>query len=87
MKTAFTYGASWLVAIAMGAAIAFAHIASATTLSAPVVGAATPSAMGSDGTDPLVPYGTEPQVPYRLGYIDSNHDEVDTTNGHVDLPF
>ncbi len=79
MKTAFTYGASWLVAIAMGAAIAFAHIASATTLSAPVVGAATPSAMGSDGTDPL--------VPYRLGYIDSNHDEVDTTNGHVDLPF
>jgi hypothetical protein len=34
-----------------------------------------------------VPYGTDPQVPYRLGYINPNHDEGNTTNGEVDLPF
>jgi hypothetical protein len=39
------------------------------------------------GTDPLVPYGTLPQAPVRLGYIDRNHDEGVTTNGQVDTPF
>ena len=39
------------------------------------------------GPDPLVPYGTEPTVPYRLGYINPNHDEGNTTNGEVDVPF
>jgi hypothetical protein len=34
-----------------------------------------------------VPYGTNPQVPYVLGFHESNHDEADTTNGQLDLPF
>lgn len=38
-------------------------------------------------TDPLVPYGTNPQVPYVIGLHGSNHDELDTTNGRLDLPF
>jgi hypothetical protein len=38
-------------------------------------------------TSPLVPYGTNPQVPYVLGFHESNHDEIDTTNGQLDLPF
>ena len=38
-------------------------------------------------TDPLVPYGTAPHVPYVLGYHESNHDEMDTTDGQLDLPF
>lgn len=41
---------------------------------------------GAD-TSPLVPYGTNPQVPYLVGLHSSNHDELDTTNGQLDLPF
>ena len=41
---------------------------------------------GAD-TNPLVPYGTNPQVPYLVGLHSSNHDELDTTNGRLDLPF
>jgi hypothetical protein len=52
-----------------------------------MAGASAHSAIGDAGTDPLVPYGTEPQVPYRLGYVDSDHDEANTTAGQVDLPF
>ena len=43
-------------------------------------------AAGAD-TSPLVPYGTNPQVPYVVGHHTSNHDEADTTNGQLDLPF
>ena len=39
------------------------------------------------GTDPLVPYGAEPQVPITPGYVNRNHDEGVTSNGEVDLPF
>ena len=39
------------------------------------------------GTDPLIPFGTEPMSPVRLGYVDSNHDEANTSNGGVDIPF
>ncbi|QEM44099.1 hypothetical protein [Mycolicibacterium grossiae] len=39
------------------------------------------------GTDPLIPYGTDPQSPVRLGYVDRNHDEGVTTNGEIDTPF
>jgi hypothetical protein len=59
-------------------------------LAAASIGAAMASAaftMGGAGTDPLLRYGTEPQAPHRLGYVDSSHDEADTTNGQVDLPF
>jgi hypothetical protein len=85
MNTKIKYVAPWLAAAAIGGAIALAPVASAAAHPAPV--AATPSAVGGAGTDPLVPYGTDPYVPYRLGYINPNHDEGNTTNGEVDLPF
>jgi hypothetical protein len=86
MKTTLKFVTPWLATAAIGGAIALAPVAGATaaTLAAPT---ATTSAVAAPGTDPLVPYGTDPQVPQRLGYIDSNHDEVNTTNGQVDLPF
>jgi hypothetical protein len=71
------YTATWLVAVAIGGAIALAPIASADT-------------------DPQVPYGSDPFVPYEpqtqlpqhvFGQHPSNHDEKDTTNGQVDRPF
>ncbi len=82
MNTPIKYVALWLGAAAVGASIALAPITSA---------APTPptphNSAGSAGTDPLVPYGTDPYVPYRLGYVNPNHDEGNTTNGQVDLPF
>lgn len=39
------------------------------------------------GTDPLIPYGTDPQAPVTTGYVNRNHDEGITSNGEVDLPF
>ncbi|MHA3023201.1 hypothetical protein ACXPWS_23430 [Mycobacterium sp. BMJ-28] len=56
----------------------FVGAAAAAVALAPLAGA---------DTDPLVPYGTNPQVPYSLGLHASNHDELDTTNGRLDLPF
>lgn len=53
-------------------------VAGAAIALAPIAGA---------DTDPLVPYGTNPQVPYLVGLHSSNHDELDTTNGQLDLPF
>jgi hypothetical protein len=54
----------------------------------PVSGATgAPFGDATDGADPLVPYGTEPQVPVTTGYVNRNHDEGITTNGQVDLPF
>ena len=41
---------------------------------------------GAD-TNPLVSYGTNPQVQSSIGLHTSNHDETDTTTGLVDLPF
>ena len=38
-------------------------------------------------TSPLVPFGTNPQVKQSIGEHTSNHDEADTTNNLVDLPF
>jgi hypothetical protein len=58
-------------ALAMG-------LAGAAIALAPIAGA---------DTNPLVPYGTSPQVKTPVGQQTSNHDEVDTTNGIVDLPF
>jgi hypothetical protein len=77
----------WLAAAAIGGAIALAPIVSAATDPAPIASAATHSApVSSAGADPLVPYGTDPQVS-SLGFHESNHDDVDTTNGFVDVPF
>ena len=41
---------------------------------------------GAD-TNPLVPFGTNPQVKTPVGLQTSNHDEFDTSGGQVDLPF
>ena len=46
-----------------------------------------PQGDARDGTDPLVPFGTEPQVPVTPGYVNRNHDEGVTSNGEVDPPF
>ena len=86
MKTPFTYVTSALAALAIGGAVALAPVASAATPPAPVA-SAMGSPIGSAGTDPLVPYGTAPHVAGVLGYVDSSHDEANTTNGQVDLPF
>lgn len=53
-------------------------VAGAAVALAPIAGA---------DTSPLVPYGTNPQVPYLVGLHSSNHDELNTTNGQLDLPF
>jgi hypothetical protein len=39
------------------------------------------------GADPLIPFGTDPLSKVKLGYIDRNHDEGNTANGFVDVPF
>lgn len=65
-------------AAVIGGAILVAPVASAATI--------TPPAPYS-GTDPVVPYGTDPHSPYVLGYHVSDHDEANTTNGQIDVPF
>ena len=84
MKTTINYIAPWLAAAAIGGAVAFAPIASAATTPSAQSG---PVAVGTAGTDPIVPFGTDPHSPYVLGYHVSDHDESDTTNGQVDVPF
>jgi hypothetical protein len=86
MKTSIKRMTPWLAALAIGTGVALAPVASAATHTAPHAAASAPAAPGV-GTDPLVPYGTDPQVPYLLGYVNSNHDEANTTNGGLDLPF
>lgn len=41
---------------------------------------------GAD-TNPLVPFGTNPEVKTTIGLHTSNHDETDTSAGQIDLPF
>jgi hypothetical protein len=79
---AIKYLAPWLAAAAIGSAVALAPIASAATDPAPAV-----TTTGTAGTDPLVPFGTDPQSPYVFGYHVSDHDESNTTNGQLDVPF
>jgi hypothetical protein len=69
MNTKITFVAPWLAAAAIGGAIALAPIASAATHAAPAPGArASQSAVGSPGTDPSTPYGTNPMSPDIFGY-------------------
>ncbi|MGY4649097.1 hypothetical protein [Mycobacterium sp. URHB0021] len=85
MTPTIKYLAPWLAAAAIGGAITLAPIAGAA---APARVTTTVTHHDPDtGTDPLVPYGTDPEVPYRLGYINPNHDQGNTTNGELDLPF
>jgi hypothetical protein len=94
MKTLIKHVAPWLTAAAMGAAIALSPVADAATPVAHHTVANNPAPSPTraptpfeTGPDPLVPYGTDPQVPFRLGYINPNHDEGDFTNGEIDVPF
>lgn len=84
MKHPMKFVTTVLAAAAIGGAVALAPIAAADTGSHTTVAAANGP---MTGTDPLVPYGTNPYLPYPQGYVDSNHDEVYTTNGSVELPF
>ena len=84
MKAVSKYFASSLAVAAIGGAIVLAPIAGAATHVAP---APTPASSSAPGTDPLVPYGTDPHSPYVFGYHTSDHDESNTTNGQLDVPF
>jgi hypothetical protein len=94
MKMTIKHIAPWLAAAAIGGAIGIAPVANADPGSAPVSqarfaanpAAAAPAPFGT-GEDPLVPDGPNPYIPYQLGYINLNHDEGNTSNGFVDLPF
>ena len=78
MKTKFTHVAPWLAAAAIGGAIALAPIASAATHPAPAPSAgASKSAVGSAGTDPSTPYGTDPMSPDIFGYHPWLGDDTD----------
>jgi hypothetical protein len=85
MKAMIKYFAPSLAAAAVGGAIVLAPMASAATHVAPAPNAIAFSAPSD--TDPLVPYGTDPHSPYVFGYHVSDHDEANTTNGQVDVPF
>jgi hypothetical protein len=54
---------------------------------AAIGGAIALAPIASANTNPAVPFGTDPHSPYVLGYHESNHDEANTTNGFVDVPF
>ena len=54
---------------------------------AAIGGAIVMAPIASADTNPAVPYGTDPHSPYVLGFHESNHDEANTTNGQVDVPF
>ena len=56
-------------------------------LGAAAIGAAIALApLASANTDPLVPNGSDPYVPYQLGLHVSDQDEANTTAGQLDLP-
>ena len=60
----------------------------APLLAAAAIGGAIALApIASADTNPAVPAGTTPHSPYVLGYHVSNHDEANTTNGFIDVPF
>jgi hypothetical protein len=43
--------------------------------------------IASADTDPLMPSGTDAHAPSIVGFHEWNHDEANTTNGQVDVPF
>jgi hypothetical protein len=92
MKSSIKTIAPWLVTAAIGGAIGLAPVASATAVATPVPGSkvvASPVVAPSPappeletGTDPLVPYGANPYIPFQLG-----EGGYYTTAGRVDLAF
>ena len=85
MTNTIKYLAPWMAAAVIGGTVALAPAAGAATTPTPHSGPVATA--GAPGTDPLVPYGPDPSSPYVFGYHTSDHDESNTTNGHVDLPF
>jgi hypothetical protein len=89
MRSTVNFIAPWLAAAAICGAIGLAPVAGATTVSTPapqskVVAhpASSPSPAPpalETGPDPLVPYGTDPYIPFMLG------EGYKTTSGGVDL--
>jgi hypothetical protein len=53
---------------------------------AAIGGAIALAPIASADTNPLVPFGTNPHVPSERYHV-SNHDETNTTNGFIDVPF
>ncbi|MHA0289308.1 hypothetical protein ACXYX3_23060 [Mycobacterium sp. C3-094] len=85
MTTTKAAGFAGLATALAGLLIAFAPAGAAVT---PALADGHVMATGQNGgADPLIPFGTEPMSPVHLGYIDSNHDEANTSNGAVDVPF
>jgi hypothetical protein len=88
MNTRTRHIGTFVAAMALGGAVAFAPIAAAEPVHVPVGPAdIQPGPVGGAGTDPLVPNGTLPVAPWTVGYVNPDHDNGDTTNGAVDLPF
>jgi hypothetical protein len=54
---------------------------------AAIAGAMAFAPIAAADTNPLLPYGTNPQPGTSIGLHIDNHDETNTTNGYVDLPF
>ena len=84
-KITKTAGLTAITAALAGMLIAFAPAGAADTSA--LADGHSVGAGQTVGTDPLIPFGTEPMSPVRLGYVDSNHDEANTSNGGVDIPF
>ncbi|WP_101952513.1 hypothetical protein [Mycobacterium sp. 3519A] len=82
MQNRIKYLAPVMAVAAIG--VALAPVASAATVAIPHTAQSTVS---TAGTDPIVPFGTDPHSPYVLGYHTSDHDESNTTNGQIDVPF
>jgi hypothetical protein len=53
---------------------------------AAIGGAIALAPIASAVTNPLVPYGIDPNVPSERYHV-SNHDGANTTNGFIDVPF
>ncbi|WP_111508106.1 hypothetical protein [Mycobacterium kyogaense] len=85
MTTTKTAGITGLAAALTGLLIAFAPATPADTIA--LADGRVMATGQSSGADPLIPFGTEPMSPVRLGYVDSNHDEANTSSGGVDVPF
>src|SRR3954468_14833976 len=95
MIRTIVYGAPIVIAGIAGGLIAVAPVTTTALADGPTstaawqkngpVSADTGAPFGDaiNGTDPLVPFGTDPQVPVTLGYVNRNHDEGITTNGEV----
>ena len=94
MKKTIKYVAPWLSVAAIGAAFALAPFASAAPAAAPVphhnvIADAAPSPSAQSGEDPLVPDGTDPEIPFQNGYYNpilANDSGNANPAGGVDLP-